>query len=379
MTQSSSSSFDPYAWRNFYFEIDREEATRMLCEHPDSTLGTFLIRDSTSAGGYALSVREELAGDQQVRHYLIEPVEDDDGSTSVKIADQRFVDIPALLNHFKMRILANVSLVRPLQKAAIEKMIALYSFEGEQTTDLPFEKNELLEIIGKPQEGWWQARNALGATGLVPANYLAHLEDVIVERGSSPDTSSISSENRLSNVSAASEGNDSISCSSPPSAHLEDVIVERGSSPDTSSISSENRLSNVSAASEGNDSISCSSPPSAHLEDVIVERGSSPDTSSISSENRLSNVSAASEGNDSISCSSPPSRRVPSWARVMLDRRPNVYDTEALRLKKGELIKVTKVHPSGICEGILNGKKGTFPFTYVEFISDEDATTPIAH
>ncbi|VDM36732.1 unnamed protein product [Toxocara canis] len=307
MTQSSSSSFDPYAWRNFYFEIDREEATRMLCEHPDSTLGTFLIRDSTSAGGYALSVRqtlqfaagdlssvdpnfrEELAGDQQVRHYLIEPVEDDDGSTSVKIADQRFVDIPALLNHFKMRILANVSLVRPLQKAAIEKMIALYSFEGEQTTDLPFEKNELLEIIGKPQEGWWQARNALGATGLVPANYLAHLED------------------------------------------------------------------------------------------VIVERGSSPDTSSISSENRLSNVSAASEGNDSISCSSPPSRRVPSWARVMLDRRPNVYDTEALRLKKGELIKVTKVHPSGICEGILNGKKGTFPFTYVEFISDEDATTPIAH
>lgn len=25
--------------------------------------------------------------------------------------------------------------------------------------------------------------------------------------------------------------------------------------------------------------------------------------------------------------------RVPSWARVMLDRRPNVYDTEALRLK----------------------------------------------
>lgn len=51
-------------------------------------------------------------------------------------------------------------------------MIALYSFEGEQSTDLPFEKNELLEVIGKPQEGWWQARNALGNTGLVPTNYL---------------------------------------------------------------------------------------------------------------------------------------------------------------------------------------------------------------
>uniref|UniRef100_F1L381 Cell death abnormality protein 2 n=1 Tax=Ascaris suum TaxID=6253 RepID=F1L381_ASCSU len=288
MAQSASSSFDPYAWRNFYFEVDREEATRLLCEHPDSTLGTFLIRDSTSPGSYALSVREELVGEQQVRHYLIEPVEDDDGGTSVKIAEQHFVDIPALLNHFKMRILANVSLVRPLQKPTLEKMIALYSFEGEQSTDLPFEKNELLEVIGKPQEGWWQARNALGNTGLVPTNYLARLEDVIVERGS-------------------------------------------------------------------------------------------PDTSSLSSENRLSNVSATSEGNESVPCSSPQSGRVPSWARVMLDRRPNVYDTEALRLKKGELIKVTKVHPSGICEGILNGKKGTFPFTYVELISDEDTTTPTAH
>uniref|UniRef100_F1KXF8 Cell death abnormality protein 2 n=1 Tax=Ascaris suum TaxID=6253 RepID=F1KXF8_ASCSU len=172
MAQSASSSFDPYAWRNFYFEVDREEATRLLCEHPDSTLGTFLIRDSTSPGSYALSVREELVGEQQVRHYLIEPVEDDDGGTSVKIAEQHFVDIPALLNHFKMRILANVSLVRPLQKPTLEKMIALYSFEGEQSTDLPFEKNELLEVIGKPQEGWWQARNALGNTGLVPTNYL---------------------------------------------------------------------------------------------------------------------------------------------------------------------------------------------------------------
>lgn len=29
--------------------------------------------------------REELVGEQQVRHYLIEPVEDDDGGTSVKV------------------------------------------------------------------------------------------------------------------------------------------------------------------------------------------------------------------------------------------------------------------------------------------------------
>ncbi|MCP9266072.1 Cell death abnormality protein 2 [Dirofilaria immitis] len=257
--ESSSSSFDPYSWRNFYFHVDREEATRLLCQS-DSDLGTFLIRDSTAPGSYALSVREELSGDQQIRHYLIEPVEADNGKTNVKIADQFFVDIPALLNHFKMRILANVSLVCPLRKAAIKR------------------------------EEWWEARNALGNVGLVPGNYLAQFDEVLMQRDS-PE-SSISSENRLSGVSVLSDTNDDM-------------------------------LNN------------------AHLSETP---------------------------------------RMPTLARVILDRRPSVYDTEALRLKKGDFLKVTKLHPSGICEGILNGKKGTFPFTYVEFVGDVDAAatpTPV--
>lgn len=51
----SASSFDPYSWKNFYFRIGREEANRLLCA--DQPLGTFLIRDSTTPGSYALSVR----------------------------------------------------------------------------------------------------------------------------------------------------------------------------------------------------------------------------------------------------------------------------------------------------------------------------------
>lgn len=51
-------------------------------------------------------------------------------------------------------------------------MIALYSFEGQEPTDLSFEKNEILDIIEKPQEDWWEARNALGNVGFVPGNYL---------------------------------------------------------------------------------------------------------------------------------------------------------------------------------------------------------------
>ncbi|VDN18524.1 unnamed protein product [Gongylonema pulchrum] len=312
MRGSTSSSFDPYSWRNFYFHVGREEATRLLCQ-PDADLGTFLIRDSKTPGSYALSVREEISGPQQVRHYLIEPVEAENGRMNVKIADQYFVDIPALLNHFKMRILANVSLVCPLRKAAIDRMVALYSYEGQEPSDLSFEKNEVLDIIEKRQEEWWEARNALGNVGLVPFNYLAHLDEVVLQRDS-PE-SSVPSENRLSGASALSETNDDV--------------------PNTM----------------------------AHAE----------------------------------------TPQVPTWARVILDRRPNVYDTEALRLKhsctcflcteaivvldhrtkcvihylqKGDLLKVTKLYPSGICEGILNGKKGTFPFTYIEFMNEADAATP---
>lgn len=287
MTQSAS-SFDPYSWRNFYFHVDREEANRLLCA--DQPLGTFLIRDSASPGSYALSVREELSGDQQVRHYLIEQIESENGKMIVKIAEQHFVDIPALLNHFKMRILANVSLVRPLQKPAIEKMVALYAFEGQQSCDLAFQRNEVLEIIGKPQEEWWEARNALGATGLVPANYLASVDDVVRRGTNSPGTSSMSSENRLSCASVISDTGDTSTASETPVKTFQ----------------------------------------------------------------------------------------VPCLARVILDRRPNVYDTEALRLKKGQMIEVTEVLPSGICEGILNGKKGTFPFTYVEFV-DNEAVTPTSN
>lgn len=54
-------------------------------------------------------------------------------------------------------------------------MIALYSFEGQEPTDLSFEKNEILDIIEKPQEEWWEARNALGNVGLVPGNYLVRI------------------------------------------------------------------------------------------------------------------------------------------------------------------------------------------------------------
>ena len=63
-------------------------------------------------------------------------------------------------------------------------------------------------------------------------------------------------------------------------------------------------------------------------------------------------------------------RKLPAYARVKQSRVPNAYDKTALKLEIGDTIKVTKININGQWEGELNGKKGHFPFTHVEFTDD---------
>ncbi|TMS37796.1 hypothetical protein L596_004655 [Steinernema carpocapsae] len=199
-------SFDPYDWDSFYYPgIDRDEAHRLLLSHP-SSIGSFLLRDSSTQGGYSLSVRE---GMNKIRHYLIERAEMEDGKTYIKIADQQFVDIPTLLNHYKMRILDSASLTRPVMKKPLEKVVGLFKFEGERISDLPFERGEVLEIIAKPEPDWWKARNALNCTGLIPVNYVEPHDEKDQDGNArihgSCSTSSMSSDKRFSSISGTSD------------------------------------------------------------------------------------------------------------------------------------------------------------------------------
>lgn len=61
-------------------------------------------------------------------------------------------------------------------------------------------------------------------------------------------------------------------------------------------------------------------------------------------------------------------RKLPARARVKQSRVPNAYDKTALKLEVGDIIKVTKTNINGQWEGELNGRKGHFPFTHVEFL-----------
>ncbi|VDN02923.1 unnamed protein product [Thelazia callipaeda] len=71
----------------------------------------------------------------------------------------------------------NGLILSPLQRV-LEVVVALYSFEAQNTEELSFQKGERLEIIDHPAHDpeWWKARNEKGCTGLVPTNYIEVVE-----------------------------------------------------------------------------------------------------------------------------------------------------------------------------------------------------------
>ncbi|CAF3279245.1 unnamed protein product [Rotaria socialis] len=68
---------------------------------------------------------------------------------------------------------------------------------------------------------------------------------------------------------------------------------------------------------------------------------------------------------------------LPAKARVIKDRIPSLYDKRSLRLQIGDLLIVNRAESNGQCEGILvkSNRQGTFPFTYIEFLDDENEPT----
>jgi len=61
---------------------------------------------------------------------------------------------------------------------------------------------------------------------------------------------------------------------------------------------------------------------------------------------------------------------VPAIAEAVQDRTPSIYDPYELKFQKGEKILVQSMRDDGSWEGQLkSGKKGIFPFRYVQIIS----------
>ncbi|XP_078086368.1 SAM and SH3 domain-containing protein 1-like isoform X2 [Mustelus asterias] len=58
-------------------------------------------------------------------------------------------------------------------------------------------------------------------------------------------------------------------------------------------------------------------------------------------------------------------------ARVHTDFIPSPYDTDSLKLKKGDIIDIISKPPGGTWMGLLNNKVGTFKFIYMDLVNEE--------
>lgn len=162
-----TSTFDPHDRNSWYFGMmTRQEAQEILLNEREG--GVFLVRDSnTILGDYVLCVKE----DNKVSHYIINKITSIDQQTRYKIGEQTFADLPSLLAFYKLHYLDTTPLIKPATKH-VEKVIAKYDFDGNDSDDLPFKKNDILVVVSKDEEHWWTARNSAGKVGSIPVPYI---------------------------------------------------------------------------------------------------------------------------------------------------------------------------------------------------------------
>ncbi|XP_023661062.1 adapter molecule crk-like [Paramormyrops kingsleyae] len=178
---------DRMSW--YWGRLSRQEAVSLL---QGQRHGMFLVRDSiTSPGDYVLSVSEN----SKVSHYIINSISSSNrqsgsglASPRFRIGDQEFDALPALLEFYKIHYLDTTTLIEPISKAkhagfvsaggapprpeAVEYVRALFDFPGNDDEDLPFRKGDVLRVLEKPEEQWWNAQNSEGRAGMIPVPYV---------------------------------------------------------------------------------------------------------------------------------------------------------------------------------------------------------------
>ncbi|XP_029372593.1 adapter molecule crk isoform X2 [Echeneis naucrates] len=164
----------------YWGRLSRQEAVSLL---QGQRHGVFLVRDSiTSPGDYVLSVSEN----SKVSHYIINSLV----HPRFRIGDQEFEALPALLEFYKIHYLDTTTLIEPINKSKHTSFIsvgpgggppprledeyvrALFDFPGNDEEDLPFRKGDILRVLEKPEEQWWNAQNSEGRAGMIPVPYV---------------------------------------------------------------------------------------------------------------------------------------------------------------------------------------------------------------
>lgn len=187
----------------YWRRLTRQEAVSLL---QGQRHGVFLVRDSiTSPGDYVLSVSEN----SKVSHYIINSISNNRQSgpglalPRFRIGDQEFDALPALLEFYKIHYLDTTTLIEPINKSKHTSFIsvgpggppprledeyvrALFDFPGNDEEDLPFRKGDILRVLEKPEEQWWNAQNSEGRAGMIPVPYVEKYRPASPSSGAGP-------------------------------------------------------------------------------------------------------------------------------------------------------------------------------------------------
>ncbi|XP_006889877.1 PREDICTED: SAM domain-containing protein SAMSN-1 [Elephantulus edwardii] len=114
-----------------------------------------------------------------------------------------------------------------------------------------------------------------------------------------------------------------------------------------------------------------------HTEKISLKASDSIDSlySGQSSSSGITSCSDGTSNRDSLRLDdeSPYTGPFCGRARVHTDFTPSPYDTDSLKIKKGDIIDIICKTPMGMWTGMLNNKVGNFKFIYVDVISEEEA------
>lgn len=154
-------------------KISRSVTNQLL---NDKEAGLYLVRDSsTCQGDYVLCVSEN----NKVSNYII----NSKPNGHYKIGENVFPSLQEVIKFYSEQLLDTTTLKKIV---VIEKVRGKYDFPGRDEEDLPFRKGELLYVIEKPEEKWWEALNQEGKTGSIPVPYVT-IETTVPHPVSAPE------------------------------------------------------------------------------------------------------------------------------------------------------------------------------------------------
>nr|XP_020013179.1 SAM and SH3 domain-containing protein 1 isoform X1 [Castor canadensis] len=126
-------------------------------------------------------------------------------------------------------------------------------------------------------------------------------------------------------------------------------------------------------------------PDSEHLDKPKLKAGGSVESlrSSLSGQSSMSGqtvstTDSSASNRESVKSEDGDDEELPyrgpfcGRARVHTDFTPSPYDTDSLKLKKGDIIDIISKPPMGTWMGLLNNKVGTFKFIYVDVLNEEE-------